>query len=176
MQHQSDSRSGLARWLRHLATDVSDARRLLPEAACQRLETCVRSSEARHLGELRVCVEASLTPYQLWCGVTARQRAVELFSQLRVWDTEHNNGVLIYLLLSDRRIEVLADRGLMHKLDGSDHWEQLVASLSDHLGRHQMEQGLQHAIEQIGALLQRHYPVLKGQRNANELPDGIVLI
>lgn len=172
--HQAPS--PLTRWFKHLSLDVSNTRRLLPAAARQRLEQSIRASESRHLGELRVCVEASLSPAQLWRGVTPRQRAVELFSQLGVWDTEHNNGVLIYLLLADRRIEVLADRGLMQKLDDADHWEKLVGQLSQHLTQSNMQQGLQTAIEHIGALLQKHYPLLKGQINANELPDSIVLI
>lgn len=160
----------------HLSLDVGDARRQLPEAARLRLEARVQASEARHLGELRVCIEASLSPSQLWQGVTARQRAVELFSHLRVWDTEHNNGVLIYLLLAEHRIEVLADRGLMHKLDEQDHWEKLVAQLSGQLQQQGLEAGLQTAIDQIGQLLQRHYPLVKGQANPNELPDSIVLL
>ena len=174
-QHPSQ-RSTLGRWLRHLSLDVRDAQRQLPATARQQLELSITQSEARHLGELRVCVEASLSASQLWAGITPRQRAIELFGQLGVWDTEHNNGVLIYLLLADRRIEVLADRGLMQKLDDADHWEKLVGQLSQHLTQSNMQQGLQTAIEHIGALLQKHYPLLKGQINANELPDSIVLI
>ncbi len=169
-------RSPLSRWLKHLSLDVRDAQRRLPAAARQRLEQCIRASEARHLGELRVCVEASLSPSQLWHGVTPHQRAVELFSQLGVWDTEHNNGVLIYLLLADRRIEVLADRGLMRQIEQADHWEQLVGQLSAHLAQQNMEQGLKTAIEQVGALLQKHYPLSADRHNPNELSDSIVLL
>lgn len=172
--HQAPS--PLTRWFKHLSLDVSNTRRLLPAAARQRLEQSIRASESRHLGELRVCVEASLSPAQLWRGVTPRQRAVELFSQLGVWDTEHNNGVLIYLLLADRRIEVLADRGLMHHLEQIDHWERLVGQLSAHLAQHNMEQGLQTAIEQVGALLHKHYPLRTNRHNPNELSDSIVLL
>lgn len=175
MQHPKHTRS-VKHWLRHLSLDVRDARRQLPEAARLRLEERIRASEARHLGELRVCVEASLSPAQLWRGLTPRGRAVELFGHLRVWDTEHNNGVLIYLLLAEHRIEVLADRGLMHRLNDADHWEKLVGQLSADLGQGNLETGLQAAIDQIGQLLQRHYPLRKGQSNPNELPDGIVLI
>lgn len=174
-QHPSQ-RSTLDRWLRHLSLDVRDAQRQLPATARQQLELSIAQSEARHLGELRVCVEASLNPSQLWAGITPRQRAIELFGQLGVWDTEHNNGVLIYLLLADRRIEVLADRGLMQKLDDADHWEKLVGQLTQQLAQNNMQQGLQAAIEQIGALLHKHYPLVKGQLNGNELPDSIVLI
>ena len=174
-QHPSQP-STLGRWLRHLSLDVRDAQRQLPATARQQLEQSIAQSEARHLGELRICVEASLSPGQLWAGVTPRQRAIELFGQLGVWDTEHNNGVLIYLLLADRRIEVLADRGLMQKLDDADHWEKLVGQLTQQLAQSNMQQGLQTAVEQIGALLQKHYPLVKGQLNTNELPDSIVLI
>ena len=174
--HPPSQRSTLGRWLRHLSLDVRDAQRQLPVTARQQLELSIAQSEARHLGELRVCVEASLSPSQLWAGITPRQRAIELFGQLGVWDTEHNNGVLIYLLLADRRIEVLADRGLMQKLDDADHWEKLVGQLTQQLAQNNMQQGLQAAIEQIGALLHKHYPLVKGQLNGNELPDSIVLI
>ena len=158
--HHTSQPSTLGRWLRHLSLDVRDAQRQLPATARQQLEQSIAQSEAR----------------QLWAGVTPRQRAIELFGQLGVWDTEHNNGVLIYLLLADRRIEVLADRGLMQKLDDADHWEKLVGQLTLQLAQNNMQQGLQVAIEQIGALLHKHYPLVKGQLNGNELPDSIVLI
>ncbi|MBI2732338.1 MAG: TPM domain-containing protein [Aquabacterium sp.] len=164
----------LARWARHIWLDAADARRLLGTDGLKRLEQAVRDSEARHLGELRVCVEAGLDAAALWRGVSARERAIELFSQLRVWDTEHNNGVLIYLLLAERRIEILADRGLHIRTDSAT-WQAITEQLAASLQSDQYEAGLAQAIHAVSDLLRQHFP-LAGRPNANELPDAIVLI
>ena len=148
----------LPRALRHLWLDAADARRLLPAPACARLEAAVQASEARHLGELRLCVEAGLPWGALRQGQSARQRALDLFSALRVWDTAHNNGVLIYLLLADQRIEVVADR------------------LGAALRQGQPEPGLLAAIAQVSDLLRQHHPAPQGLPRPNELPDAVVLI
>jgi uncharacterized membrane protein len=169
------SPTGWRRWLRHLWLDVADSRRLLSPQACQRLEAAVRASEAQHLGELRLCVEASLPWAALRQGVGARQRAVELFGQLHVWDTAHNNGVLIYLLLADRRIEVLADRGL-HALAPASAWSELAQALSQAMAQGQVEAGMQQALTRVSALLRAHHPAPQGCTRPNELPDAIVLM
>jgi uncharacterized membrane protein len=164
-----------ARWARHLWLDAADARRILTPAGLQRLEQAVMDSESRHLGELRLCVEAGLPMTALWRGDTPRARAIELFSQLRVWDTAHNNGVLIYLLLADRRIEILADRGLHARTTDAD-WQAIAASLSAALREKQFEQGLTEAVRQVGLLLKQHYPATAAGRRPNELPDAVALI
>lgn len=164
----------LARWARHIWLDAADARRALGADGLRRLEQAVRDSEARHLGELRVCVEAGLDTAALWRGVSARERAIELFSQLRVWDTEHNNGVLIYLLLAERRIEILADRGLHIRTDSAT-WQALTEQLAAALQSGQYEAGLTQAIKAVSELLRQHFP-LAGRPNPNELPDALVLI
>ena len=164
----------LTRWARHLWLDASDARRLLTDDGLQRLAQAVHDSEARHMGELRLCVEAGLHASALWHGVTSKDRAVALFSQLRVWDTEHNNGVLIYLLLADRRIEILADRGL-HTRTGPDIWQGITAQLSAALQAGRFEEGLTQAIQAVGEQLNQHFP-LTGEAKLNELPDAVVLI
>ncbi len=167
--------TGWRRWLRHLWLDAADSRRLLPPQACQRLEATVRASESQHLGELRLCVEASLPWAALRRGVDARQRAVELFGQLRVWDTAHNNGVLIYLLLADRRIEVLADRGL-HALAPPAVWSELAQDLSQAMASGKAEDGLGQALLRVGALLREHHPAPQSCTRPNELPDTIILM
>lgn len=163
------------RWIKHLWLDASDARRMLTAPGLQRLEKAVQDSEARHLGELRICVEAGLHASALWRKVQARERAIELFSHLRVWDTEHNNGVLIYLLLADRRIEILADRG-PHMRTEPEVWQSLSQVLSAALQAGQFEHGLAQAIAAVGDLLHEHFPKHADQVNPNELPDAIVLI
>ncbi len=164
-----------ATWLRHLWLDAADSSRHLPDAALHRLEAAVRASEARHLGELRICVEAGLSLPRLWRGQSPRQRAIECFGLLRVWDTEHNNGVLIHLLLADRRIEVVADRGLSQRVP-PETWQSLTDQLGQALARGEVEAGLQQAIAQVGELLHSHFPARANMANPNELPDAIVLI
>jgi len=165
----------LSTCLRHLWLDAADSRRQLPGDALQRLETTVRASEARHLGELRICVEAGLSLSRLWRGQSPRQRAIECFGLLRVWDTEHNNGVLIHLLLADRRIEVVADRGLSQRVP-PETWQSLADHLGQALANGQIEAGLQQAIAHVGDLLHAHFPAPAHAPNPNELPDAIVLI
>lgn len=165
----------LTTWLRHLWLDTADSRRRLPHPALQRLEAAVRASEARHLGELRICVEAGLSLPQLWRNESPRQRAIECFGLLRVWDTEHNNGVLIHLLLADRRIEVVADRGLSQRVPPGT-WQALADQLGQALAQGQVEAGLQQAIAQVGDLLHTHFPAPAHAPNPNELPDAIVMI
>ncbi|MEY4765547.1 MAG: hypothetical protein RI907_2220 [Pseudomonadota bacterium] len=165
----------LQRWTRHLWLDDSDSRRLLPTEACARLEAAVRASEARHLGELRVCVEASLPWAALRAGLDAHQRAIDLFGQLRVWDTPHNNGVLIYLLLADRRIEILADRGL-HSLADPKLWTQLAQDIGQAMASGQVEAGLQQALTQVSAALVAHHPAPASTTKRNDLPDSIILM
>jgi uncharacterized membrane protein len=165
----------LTRWLRHVWLDAADSRRCLTHAGLQRLEDAVTRSEARHLGELRLCVEGGLSPVALWRGVTPRERAVQLFSALRVWDTAHNNGVLIYLLLAERRIEILADRGL-HGRTAPDFWTTLANRLSDTLHQGDFEAGLSLAVEEIGLLLHQHYPSDGHVHNPDELPNAVVLL
>lgn len=165
----------LNRWMRHLWLDAADSRACLKQAGLQRLEEAVTRSEARHLGELRVCVEASLRARDLWRGLNPRERAVQLFSHLRVWDTAHNNGVLIYLLLADRRIEILADRGV-HTRTAPDFWDQLAQRLSDTLQQGDFEAGLRLAIEEVGTLLHQHYPHDGRADKPNELPNAVVLL
>jgi uncharacterized membrane protein len=165
----------LTRWLTHLWLDTADVQRALPAAARGRLEAAVRQSEARHLGELRLCVEAGLDAGRLWRGQTPRQRALELFSALRVWDTALNNGVLIYLLLAEHRIEIVADRGLSAHV-ANETWQHMADRLGAALAAGRTEAGLSQAIAEVGELLHQHFPHAHGQGNDNELPDAIVLL
>ncbi len=167
--------TNLTRWVRHLWLDADDARRRLTTNGLQRLAQAVADSEARHRGELRVCVEGGLPAPALWHGIGPRQRAIDLFSQLRVWDTAHNNGVLIYLLLAERRIEVLADRGLSLAVPDAQ-WQALAERLSAALQAGQFEAGLAQAIDEVGALLRQHFPAHAGETQRNELPDAVVLL
>jgi uncharacterized membrane protein len=165
----------LTRWARHLWLDAADARRILTPAGLQRLEQAVKDSESRHLGELRLCVEASLPLAALRGGVDARSRAIDLFSQLRVWDTEHNNGVLIYLLLADRKIEIVADRGLSRQVRPPE-WDAVIRDMSHHMHQGLWETALGQAIDAVTDKLCQHFPVVEGQARVNELPDKPVIL
>jgi uncharacterized membrane protein len=160
----------LLRILRHRWLDETDARRALGEAALRRLEERVRASERRHSGEIRLCVEAGLPLSYLWRDLGARERAVTMFGKLRVWDTEHNNGVLIYLLLAERAIEIVADRGLARQVPQAQ-WDALIAGMRDAFRDRRFEQGLAQAIDAVDALLAQHFALAPGERNPNELPD-----
>jgi uncharacterized membrane protein len=161
------------RWLRilkHRWTDETDAARALGPEALERLEQRVAASERRHGGEIRLCVEAGLPLSYLWRDATPRQRAITVFGKLRVWDTEHNNGVLIYLLLAEHAIEIVADRGLARAVP-PETWPQLVAGMREAFRAGRFEAGLAEAIDRVDALLVAHFPMAAGQANPNELPD-----
>ncbi|OYU72061.1 MAG: hypothetical protein CFE45_41215 [Burkholderiales bacterium PBB5] len=155
--------------------DETDARRALPPAALQRIAARVAEGERRHSGEIRVCVEAGLPLSYLWRGLSARARAVTLFGKLRVWDTAHNNGVLIYLLLAERAIEVVADRGLTAHVNPAQ-WQELVAGMRAAFRAGQFEPGLMAAVATVDALLAQHFALQPGQANPNELPDAPLLL
>jgi uncharacterized membrane protein len=165
------------RWmriLRHRLYDDTDTRRALGDAALERLADRVKHSEGRHSGEIRISVEAGLPLSYLWQGLRARDRAITLFGKLRVWDTEHNNGVLIYLLLAEHAIEIVADRGLARHVP-AEHWQQLVGTMREAFRAGRYEAGLMQAVEAVEALLVQHFPLAAGQANPNELPDRVDL-
>lgn len=174
MQASRDARHRGSRWLRilrHRWFDERDTARALDGAALARLEQAVAGSERRHSGEIRLCVEAGLPLSYLWRGATARARAVALFGKLRIWDTEQNNGVLIYLLLAERAIEIVADRGLSRRVPQA-HWDGVLATMREAFRAGRFEQGLQDAVKAVDAMLAAHFPLTEGQANPNELPDA----
>ena len=164
----------IGRTLRHWVTTPGSVRRAFPEAVLQRIRQAIVESEAMHSGEVRLCVEAGLPMSYLWRDATSRERAVAMFGKLRVWDTEHNNGVLIYLLLAERAIEIVADRGLSRHVS-PEHWREIVGRMSGALREGRFEDGLTQALEEVSALLVRHFPLQAGELDANELPDEPVL-
>ncbi|MFG6446729.1 TPM domain-containing protein [Roseateles sp. BYS180W] len=161
------------RWFRHLRSTQALSRALLPEAALQRLQARIRDSESQHSGEIRLCIEARLPWGYLRQQLPPRARALTLFGKLRVWDTEANNGVLIYLLLADRAIEIVADRGLNPHVSPAQ-WQALTQSLAQALRQHCAEDGLNQALDAVSALLRQHFPAPDQSPNINELPDAVV--
>ena len=142
-------------------------------ATMRRIETAITANEARHDGELRFAVEASLPLSELMRGVSAHHRAVEMFSRLRVWDTERNSGVLIYLLLADRRVEIIADRGI-HRKVGNAAWEAICGNMQRAFAEREFERGVILAIDAISDLLAIHFPPQPG--NPDELPNRPVIV
>jgi uncharacterized membrane protein len=137
----------------------------------QAIERAIRESEKTHRGQIRFAVEAALDTLPLLRGQTARARAVEVFSHLRVWDTEHNNGVLIYLLLADRDVEILADRGI-HGRVSAEAWERVCREMEAAFRAGRFEDGALAGIRAVGALLAQHFPGAGG----HELPDRPVVL
>jgi len=174
MASDPKAQSKLGRILRHRWLDEADTRKAIPPDLLQRLAQRVAASEKRHSGQIRIYVEAGLPMSYLWRGATARERAMAIFGKLRVWDTEHNNGVLIYLLLAERAIEIVADRGLDRHV-APEEWKAIVARMSGAFREGRFEDGLTQALEEVSALLVQHFPVADGQARRNELPDEPVL-
>jgi uncharacterized membrane protein len=163
----------LVRILKHLFTDHAAARRAFPAPALRAITDAVALGETRHDGELRFVIEASLPLRHLWRHTMAHQRALEVFSQLRVWDTEHNSGVLIYVLLADRHVEIVADRGINAKMDDAA-WQVIVKQMQNEFAAGRFEQGAVAGIKAISDLLALHFP--PGTSNPNELPDEPVML
>jgi uncharacterized membrane protein len=164
----------LLRLIKHRLWDETDAARALPKDALARIEQRVRSSEVHHAGEICVCVEASLPLSYLWRGASARDRAITQFGKLRVWDTEGNNGVLIYLLLVEHKIEIVADRGLNTHVSQSQ-WQAVLDAMRADFQAGRFEAGLLAAVDQVDALLRRFCPLPPGQGAANEMSDAVRL-
>lgn len=158
----------LGRIFRHLFALDWLVYRAFPRTALKRLETAIRESEALHDGELRIAVEAGLDILPLLRGVTPRSRAREAFSMLRVWDTEENSGVLIYLQLVDRRIEIVADRGISAKVEQAT-WDAICRRMEEAFRGGRFEPGVLDGVREITAMLVRHFPA-RGA-NPDELPD-----
>lgn len=163
----------ISRWLKHLCSSHWQVRRAFPAAALQVIEAAIREAESAPHGQIRFAVEAGLDVGPLLGNQTAHERAIEIFSRLRVWDTEDNNGVLIYLLLADRDVEIIADRGV-HAHVGREGWEQICRDMEAEFRAGRFEAGVLAGIRAVSAHLCKHYP--RQGASANELPDQPVLL
>ena len=167
--------------LKHLWLDASDAQRTIAPEVLARLASGVAASEHRHTGQLRICIEAALPMSYLWrlgrkqsMRQLVRQRAVMLFSKLRVWDTAQNNGVLIYLQLGEHAIEIVADRGLSEHVSEAQ-WQAMVVRMSAAFQARRFEDGLTLALQEVSTLLVAHFPITEDRRRINEMPDEPIL-
>lgn len=163
----------IKRIIKHLSISHAEAGRIFPRAALNTIERTIAEVEPSHAGQIRFAVEAALHFSPLLAGQSARERAIEVFSQLRIWDTEHNNGVLIYLLLADRKVEIVADRGVHAKL-GQEVWEAVCKEMESAFRQGQFEAGVVTGIRRVGLHLAQHYPQLGAK--LNELSDQPVIL
>jgi uncharacterized membrane protein len=161
----------LSRIFKHRWLDEADVRRALPADALARLTAAVAASEQHHSGEIRICVEAGLPWSYLRHRRTAHDRALMMFSKLRVWDTEHNNGVLVYLLLAEHTVEIVADRGLNAQAS-SGHWAAIIERMKPALHAGRFEEGLMAAIAAIDGTLRQGFARRPEDADHNELPDA----
>ena len=147
----------LARLLRHALATHWRTRMLFPRATLDAIEKAIREAERTHAGQIRFAIETALTPMHIWHRVSAHKRALEVFSALRVWDTERNNGVLVYLLLADRSVEIVADRGFKSRVSAAE-WAAVCRLIESHFLHSRFKSGCLAGIEAIGALIARHFP------------------
>lgn len=162
----------LKRSLRHVFMPPWAWRRAFPQATLDAIEAAIRASEASHGGEIRFAIENSLAASSVWRGMSGRERAIEVFSQLRVWDTEHNSGVLVYLLLADHDIEIVADRGIAARVEASA-WEAVAQAMEAAFRQGEYRRGALAGIEQIGALLAAHFPLSGDSSPSGGNPDEL---
>jgi uncharacterized membrane protein len=163
----------IARALRHLLLPAWWLQRSFGRDDLAAITAAVAASERSHRGELRFVVEGPLPPTSLWRGETARQRAVELFSTLRVWDTEENSGILIYVQLVEHRVEILADRGIAARVPQAE-WDSICRQMEQRFRAGEWRQGALQAVTRAGELLAAHFPARVD--NPNELPDQPLLL
>jgi uncharacterized membrane protein len=163
----------VSRLLRHLFTLPFLLHRRFPASLLSEIETAIRDSEKHHNGEIRFAIETALPLSALLRNVSARQAAIEAFSDLRVWDTQENSGVLIYLLLADHDLEIVADRGMAEKV-GQSQWDDIAHAMEQHYRAGQFREGSLEGIRRVTELLSTHFP--PGERNPDELSNKPVII
>ncbi len=164
-----------SRWFRHLFATRADVDRAFPPKVLAAIEACVAEAEQRHSGEIRVAIEAGIHPVAVARDLTARQHALRAFSDLGVWDTEANNGVLIYVLLADRAVEIVADRGYRGRVP-AEQWADVCRAMEASFRAGRMEQGVLEGIRRVGDIIAREFPVAPGTRNPDELPNRPTLL
>ncbi|HYL04211.1 MAG TPA: TPM domain-containing protein [Steroidobacteraceae bacterium] len=163
----------LLRLLRHLVTTHLTTRRHFSPQVLAAIEQAIRECEAHHAGEIRFVIETAFDLPELWHDLKPRQRALQLFGQLRVWDTEHNNGVLLYVLMADRAVEIIADRGIAGRTPETE-WGTVCRQMQQHYVAGRYLEGSVAGIRAVGAVLGRHFPG-KAQ-SEHELPNQPMLL
>jgi uncharacterized membrane protein len=163
----------IARIGKHLLHHHWWVRHYFPSNVLAAIEATTKVGEATHSGQVRFVVEGALDGRPLFKNQPTRERALDIFAQLRIWDTAHNNGVLIYLLLADRKVEIIADRGIDAKV-GAAAWKKICAEMETEFKAGNFERGVVKGIEAVSRELAKHFPPYAGE--PNELPDAPVVI
>jgi uncharacterized membrane protein len=163
----------LRRFWRHVVTTPWSSARCFPSSTLDAIQASVAAGESGHRGELRFVVEAELTSAQLWNDMTSRERAIEVFSMARVWDTDENTGVLVYVLLADRKVEIVADRGIQARVSAQE-WQDICRAMESAFHEGRFEAGATAGVSAISSLLTRHFP--SRGANPNELPDRPLML
>lgn len=173
----------ILRFFKHLFSNPWQVKHHFTAQALDRIEAAITASEKKHIGEIRFVVEAGLHPYEIVCKKAPRARAIELFGRLNIWDTEYNNGVLIYLLLADRDVEIVADRSIDKQI-GYDGWDLICHEMEVLFRQGEFEAGVLQGIEKVNQALVQHFPIasVKNKRKRavqskkNELSDKPLIL
>ena len=173
LREDGRAQMNLNRFFRHVVLGRNSVRRLFSKADLASIESAIRSAEQRHNGEIRFCVEGALDSHELLAKLNARQRAVIVFSELGVWNTEHNNGVLLYLLLADREFEIVSDRAVS-RLVATEEWEKICREIEAEFKAGKFLDGVLLGIARISEILAAHFPGPRSQRQ--ELSDEAVVL
>jgi len=161
----------VARAFRHLAAPAWTVRRIFGAQSFDAIEAAIKATERTHGGEIRFAVEGNLNAHELWRGVTGRERALHVFANLGVWDTEANNGVLIYLLWADHDVEIVADRGFNGKVTAAE-WAAICHQMEGHFRADDPQRAIVEGVNAVGALIAKHFPAI----DRNELADRPVML
>jgi uncharacterized membrane protein len=167
----------IGRLIRHAAATHWRTRMLFPSATLDAIEKAIGRAELTHAGEIRFAIETALSPQHILNGVESRTRALEAFAHLRVWDTELNNGVLIYVQVADRSVEIVADRGFEGRVSAAE-WQAVCRLMEEHFRAGRFQIGSMAGVDAIGSLLTRHFPPNPRQaaQSHNQLPDRPTLL
>jgi uncharacterized membrane protein len=163
----------IKRVVKHLLTTHGQVRRAFPKSTLMMIEKAIKTCESAHVGEIRFAVENALDGVPLFKGQSPRERAIEVFSQLHVWDTQHNNGLLIYVLLADRAVEIVADRGIDAKVS-SQEWSMVCHQMETAFKKLNYEGGVVSGVQAVAQYLVEHFPA--DASSGNELPDMPVVL
>ncbi|MFL6672614.1 MAG: TPM domain-containing protein [Massilia sp.] len=163
----------IRRAVRHWRSSSADARRAFPPETLSAIGAAIATGEKTHRGEVRLIVERAMPSEAIWAGISNRQRALALFADHGVWDTEENCGVLIYVNLAEHKVDIVADRGIARKIDDAT-WQAICRTMTDAFAQGRFHDGTLAAIEQVNQLLRTHFPA-DGPR-PNQLPDHPIML
>jgi uncharacterized membrane protein len=164
----------LARLIKHLGTTAAAGRKMFPAATLKAIESAIAEGEQQHRAEIRVIIEPALSPREVLQHTSSRQRALDLFAAHRIWDTEENCGVLIYINLADHKVEIVTDRGIGRLLD-AQVWQRLCQAMTQGFAKGAFHDSTLAALADMNTLLQQHLPA-NGATRSNQLPDRPLMI